>query len=108
VKLLLEYRNAISTQNEVSRLALLQELRALSHQHLRQCKIWVYGSLAHPGRFRPESDIDLALDQEPENLSIYGISALLSENLGRPVDVILLNETRFRNKILEESISWIA
>jgi predicted nucleotidyltransferase len=108
MKLLLEHQDSVLAQNEVLRLALIRELRTLSHLHLRRCKIWVYGSLTQPGRFRLESDIDLALDQEPEGLSIYGVSALLSENLGRSVDVVLLNETRLKNKILENGISWIA
>jgi predicted nucleotidyltransferase len=108
MKLLLEHLEANSTQNEISRLAFLQKVRDLSHQHLKGCRIWVYGSLAERGRFRPESDIDLALDHEPESLSIYGVTGLLSEELGRPVDVTLIAETRLRDRIMEKGLSWIA
>jgi predicted nucleotidyltransferase len=107
MKLLRQYRHALSAQNEASRLMLLTALREVCPAHLKGCHLWVYGSLAHEGRFGPESDIDLALDHEPEDMSIYGVSGWLSEALGRRVDVALLPETRLKHTIVEEGISWI-
>lgn len=106
--LLQEHVKAVLAQNEVLRLETLQQLRLASHQHLKGCKIWIFGSLAKKGGFRPESDVDLALDHEPVGCSIYGVTALLSETLGRPVDVVLIDETRFKNLILKSELSWIA
>ncbi len=108
MKLLLEHRDAVLARNEATRLRILSQLREFSRIHLKGCRLWVYGSLSQKGRFRQESDIDLALDLEPEGMSIYGISAWLGEILGRPTDVVILSETRFKDAIEKKGISWIA
>jgi len=69
-------------------------------------RVFVFGSLNAPGRFTDESDIDLALEAEPGSMSIYQLISLLSERMGRPVDVLLLDECRFREKIIREGESW--
>jgi predicted nucleotidyltransferase len=68
----------------------------------------VYGSLTQAGRFAEWSDVDLALEEEPEGRSIYLLMSLLSERVGREVDVALLGETRLREKIVKEGERWIA
>jgi len=108
MKLLLEHHKNVADKREVLRLHLLDELRLLSKKHLKGCRLWVYGSLVEQGRFRPESDIDLALDHEPEHMTVYGVSAWLEESLGRKVDVTLLSETRLRETILKKGLTWIA
>ncbi len=70
-------------------------------------QVIVFGSLVKPGKFTDESDIDVALEAEPQGMSIYQLIALLSEEMGRPVDVLLLDECRFREKILREGERWI-
>ncbi len=107
MKLLQEYHDSVLAQNEASRLRLLTELRKASHIHHKGCQLWVYGSLTQQGRFRQESGIDLALNHEPEWTSIYGVSTLLSETLGRSVDVVLLAETRLQEIILKKGITWV-
>jgi predicted nucleotidyltransferase len=69
-------------------------------------KVILFGSLVKPGRFSDGSDVDLALDAEPTSLSVYQLTSLLAENLGRPVDVLVLSECRFRDKILREGETW--
>jgi predicted nucleotidyltransferase len=50
--------------------------------------------------------VDLALAAEPPGSSVYQLIAQLSERLGRRVDVLLLSESRLRDKILREGEAW--
>ena len=68
----------------------------------------VFGSLTKPGVFNDRSDVDLALEDEPPHCGVLRLTAELTERLGRPVDVILLRESRFRDKILREGETWTA
>jgi predicted nucleotidyltransferase len=51
--------------------------------------------------------VDLALAAEPASMSVYQLIAQLSERLGRRVDVVLLSESRLRDKILREGETWM-
>jgi predicted nucleotidyltransferase len=62
--------------------------------------------LVKPGRFNPASDLDVALECEPAGVSVYGLASLLSERLGRRVDLVSLSECRFRETILREGERW--
>lgn len=66
----------------------------------------VFGSLVHTARFNEDSDIDLAIEAEPPGLSIFRLSSLLAEQLGRRVDIVLLPECRFRDRVLREGELW--
>lgn len=66
----------------------------------------VFGSPAKPDRFTENSDVDLGLESEPPGMSLYLLASLLAERLGRRVDVVLLPESRFRDKILREGETW--
>src|SRR5437588_6062842 len=87
-----------------------ESLREETRRHLRialrellpAAKIIVFGSLVKPGRFSETSDVDIALEREPEGMSIYQLIAQLSERLGRRVDVVLLSECHFRERIVTE------
>ena len=76
-------------------------MRTIPDQH-----VFVHGSVTKPGKFTAESDIDLALETEPHGVTLYQLISLLSEQMGRPVDVLLLDECRFREKILREGELW--
>ncbi|MBI4473328.1 MAG: nucleotidyltransferase domain-containing protein [Acidobacteria bacterium] len=80
------------------------------HEVLRQTipgeRVFVFGSLVKPGKFTDDSDIDVALESELLNTSVYQLISLLSERMGRRVDVILLDECRFKNRILREGELW--
>ena len=66
----------------------------------------VFGSLTKAGKFSDASDVDIALADEPAGMSIYQLIAQLSERLSRRVDVLLLSESRLRDKILREGELW--
>jgi predicted nucleotidyltransferase len=66
----------------------------------------VFGSLVKPGRFSETSDVDVALTSEPAEMTTGLLSSLLAERLGRQVDVVLLFECRFRDRILREGETW--
>ncbi len=68
--------------------------------------VWIFGSAAHPGRFNEHSDLDLALDPRPVGVSEYRLQAELSERLERRVDVLVLEETRLKEKIVREGVKW--
>jgi predicted nucleotidyltransferase len=95
-----------AARTERLRLTVREELRAALQDILPTTPVIVFGSLTHAGRFTEVSDIDLALATEPSDLSLYQLIALLSERLGRRVDVMLLSESRFRDKILHEGETW--
>ena len=73
---------------------------------LPDSEVIVFGSLLRAGIFNDASDIDLALTEEPRGKTVWLLQAELEERLGRPVDIVLLNETRLREKILREGETW--
>jgi predicted nucleotidyltransferase len=88
------------------RLEMRRELHTALGELVSAGKVIVFGSLAKPGRFTENSDIDVAFESEPAGLSRYQMTSLLAERLGRRVDVVLLPECRFRDKILREGEAW--
>ncbi len=88
------------------RLQVREQLRHALHELLPGTELIVFGSLTQTGRFTDTSDVDLALEAEPAGLSVCQLIAQLSERLGRRVDVILLPESRLRDKILREGETW--
>lgn len=104
---LLQERDA---RRREARLILWEETRqalALALQELVPgAKVWLYGSLTQRGRFTPHSDIDLALTEEPRGKTSWRLQAELEERLRRPIDLVLLNETRLRDKITREGEEW--
>ena len=83
-----------------------RQLRELLPQTLPGQRVVVFGSLAKPGRFSEGSDIDLALESEPPDMSLYQLTSLLAERMGRGVDLVLLPESRVRDTILREGETW--
>ena len=73
---------------------------------LAGCGVWVYGSVLRPGRFEEHSDVDLALERLPEGKSLWLVQSLVSERVGREVDVCLLDETRLAAKIRATGQRW--
>ena len=69
-------------------------------------KVIVFGSLTKPGVFNDRSDIDLALEDEPPHCGVLRLASELMERLDRPVDLVLLGKSRFRDKILREGETW--
>jgi len=92
----------------VERCGVREQLREVLHHHLPGRQVWVFGSLLESGRFNAASDIDLAVESLPDGMSIYTLTALLDEEMRRPVDVVCLPESRLRHKIITEGELWIA
>jgi predicted nucleotidyltransferase len=70
-------------------------------------RVWIFGSLTQGGRFNDASDVDVALEAEPGGMSAGRLSSELSERLARPVDVVLIETCRFRDKIRREGELWM-
>lgn len=101
----------LNREREKRREALRLEVRRQLSDVLRRLapadKVVVFGSLSRPYCFAETSDIDLALAAEPAGMSLYQLTALLAEQMGRPVDVVLLSECRFRERIAKEGEVWM-
>jgi len=69
--------------------------------------VMLFGSITRPFQFHDKSDVDIAFFDEPKSMSIYGMQAQLEDLLGRSVDVVLLSESRFRDKIISEGERWM-
>jgi predicted nucleotidyltransferase len=95
-----------AARTERLRLTVREELRCALRDILPGVPVTVFGSLTHAGRFTDGSDVDIALVAEPPGSSVYQLIARLSERLGRRVDVMLLSESRLRDKILREGETW--
>ena len=59
-----------------------RQLREVLPQTIPGQRVVVFGSLAKPGRFSEGSDIDLALESEPPDMSLYQLTSLLAEPMG--------------------------
>ena|SRR5258708_6426312 len=93
-------------EREVLRKDTLRELRVALDRLVPTESVIVFGSLVKPGRFKETSDVDLALEHEPRSMNVLQLMSLLAETLGRPVDVVLLSDCRFREKVLREGEKW--
>jgi predicted nucleotidyltransferase len=93
-------------RREELRLSVRAGLRDAIRELLPRTSVRLFGSITRPYRFNEFSDVDLALDAEVPGVSIYQLISLLSERLGRRVDVLLLSECRFRDKIIAQGELW--
>ena len=107
--LLLEAMAEQAAARERDRLEVRARLAAAVEEYLPAgCRLWVYGSLAEPGRFNEASDVDVALESDPPGMSIHLLASLLAERCGRPVDLCLIGETRLAPAIRQRGEAWIA
>jgi predicted nucleotidyltransferase len=94
------------------RLDVFAETRRRLQSALRELipgqRVILFGSLTRLGVFNDRSDIDLALEAEPVQMSAERLISELMERLDRPVDVLLLDRCSFREKILREGEAWTA
>ena len=94
-------------RNEALRLETRERLRHVLQRLVPVDHVLVFGSLTKPHRFTDTSDIDIALETEPAETSLYKLTPLLAEEMGRPVDVLLLSECRFRDRVAREGEIWM-
>jgi predicted nucleotidyltransferase len=104
---LLQKRDSARRRRRLKALAdARRDLRSALADLIPGSRVFLFGSLTRPGVFNDRSDVDLALENEPAQMSLYQLTARLAEQMGRPVDVVLLSECRFRQKILLEGEAW--
>ncbi len=95
-------------RQERDRRRTLHRLLRLLDVHSAELEIseaYVFGSVTETGRFREDSDIDIAvedLDAEP----FFRAMSLLSAALDRPVDLVRLRECHFADRIGERGMRW--
>ena len=83
-------------------------LRTALARHVSGTVVWVYGSLVKPGRFHEWSDVDVALESLPAGMTLEYLQSLLFADVGREVDVCLIDRTRLRPVIEGSGERWIA
>jgi len=94
-------------RRESARLATRDRLReALTELLPAGSEVWVFGSLLRPGKFREDSDVDIAVESLPPGLSEGWLQFQLALRLDRGVDLLNLNETGLREKIEREGEKW--
>ncbi len=93
-------------RREALRLEVRRQLRAALAELAPGEPVIVFGSLTQPYRFHARSDVDMAFIEERRACSHYRMLARLEERLARPVDVLVLAETRLKEKILREGERW--
>ncbi len=68
-------------------------------------RAYVFGSLTKKGRFRKNSDVDVAVEGLTDE-RYFTFMAELSELTGREVDVIQIEKHHLKNRILEIGLEW--
>lgn len=93
---------------ERERLATLSQLCQLLDEHgagFGISEAYIFGSLTHPGRYRDDSDVDVAVPRM-EAESFFAAMSVLSTALGREVDLVELTTCHFARQITERGIRW--
>ena len=93
---------------EKMRIAALQQVEeALSclQKKYRWDEAYLFGSIVLAGRFRRNSDIDIAVSGL-EKFDYYEFIGEISDLLNKRVDVVLLEECHFEQFIKEKGIKW--
>lgn len=106
--LLVEERARSRRRDAALAMATRDLLRTALGRHAPGTSVWVYGSLVKPGRFHDWSDVDVALESLPAGMTLEYLQSLLSADVGREVDVCLLDRTRLKPVIEREGERWIA
>lgn len=93
-------REQLRLQTRARCRALLQTLLPAGTQ------VAVYGSLTKPFAFNSRSDVDLAFNELPNPLTSEKLAIQLEAGLDRPVDAVLLDQTRLKAAILRTGEIW--
>lgn len=93
-------------RREELRLQVRQRLKEALHQLAPGERVLLFGSVTRPHAFHNRSDVDIAFVEEPRRNSRYALQAKLEEMIHHPVDLVILSECRFREKIEREGEAW--
>lgn len=66
---------------------------------------YLFGSLTKPRQFTEHSDVDIALKNLEKDKLFFAVG-FLSSSLDRDVNVVHIEDIRFRDKIIREGIKW--
>lgn len=68
-------------------------------------QLYLFGSVTVAGRFREDSDVDVAVVDLPGD-QFFPLAAFLSSRLERDVDMVMLEDVHFAHKIKREGLLW--
>ena len=95
-------------QREQARVSTIDAIKKALN-HLEEQYTWddayIFGSVASTGRYRSESDVDIALSGL-DTLDYFAFIGDISELLNKRVDVVRLEECRFSQSIISKGIKW--
>jgi len=95
-------------ENEKSRQQTLKQLlRSLPQLATRYGfeRAYVFGSLTKKGRFRKNSDVDVAVEGLSDE-KYFTFMAELSDLMGREVDVVQIERHHLKERVIESGIEW--
>ena len=95
-------------KNEKDRQQILQEIQNWLDQFGSEYGVkqaYIFGSLTYPNRFHEESDIDIAVEQA-DPVGFFSMISVLMTDFNRDVDVILLKQCHFADKIRKTGVLW--
>jgi uncharacterized protein len=95
-------------QSERDRQQLLQTALTWLQHHAAQFEIeqgYLFGSITQPGKFSPQSDLDLAVECLSQGYP-FGLSSYLSLHVNREVDIVPLDQCHFAAKIRQTGMPW--
>jgi len=93
---------------EEMRLAVIEQINRALHKLEKKYhwdEAYLFGSVAQKGKFRRDSDIDIAVSGL-NGLEHYAFTGEISDLLNRRVDVVLMEECRFARSIKEKGLKW--
>ena len=101
-------------RRDVLRLQRREDLRKEVRRELKEAlrrlapgeRILVFGSVTRPYAFHERSDVDIAFVEEPKRYTRYALQARIEEMIHHSVDLVVLSECRFRDKIEREGEAW--
>lgn len=68
-------------------------------------EIYLFGSIIKPGRFQPDSDVDIGI-KGLNKFALYAFIGDISAILNRDVDVVRMEECPFAEKIMKSGVKW--
>jgi len=66
---------------------------------------YIFGSVAEETKFSEHSDVDIAF-QGLDRDKLFQVVGFISNGLGRDVNIVHLEDTHFRGKIMRKGIRW--
>ncbi|MBD3182198.1 hypothetical protein GF312_07895 [Candidatus Poribacteria bacterium] len=97
-------------KNELIRLETFSQLEKLLEKLSNEygfSQAYIFGSLVKPGKFREDSDIDIAICGL-ENKYFFRLISVISREMLRDVDLCQMERATegFRDKILKQGVLW--